>query len=68
MSPLLLLSSHVLPVSRRDGGWRVLERFCMRRLLLAESAPGEDALRGNSALTWDRNHGAFLHARLRHTV
>lgn len=33
-----------------------------------ESAPGEDALRGSSALTWDGNHRAFLHARLRHAA
>lgn len=64
MSPKLLLPSHVLSVSRR------LERAgaVLRAAAAAESAPGEDALRGNSALTWDGNHGAFLHARLRHAL
>lgn len=36
MSPRLLLPSHVLPVSPRAGGWRVLERFCMRQLPLSQ--------------------------------
>lgn len=40
------------PSPRGTAAGRVLERLCATAAP-AESAPGEDALRGSSALTWD---------------